>query len=86
MLRKIYASLNAGGIHVNQGEGLTHERTQPATTINSMLAVCLRSGDSLFEEGELAQAMQGAGFRSVESRTIVDPQACGATRIDIARK
>ena len=86
LLPKIYMSLAPGGIHVNLGEGLTHERTQPAATINSMLAVCLRSGDSLFEEGEVARAMKRAGFRSVESRAIADPQACGATTVDIARK
>ena len=75
-----------GGVCVSLAEGLTDERTRPTMTINSMLAVVLRSGDELFEEGEIAQAMLRAGFKSVHSQVATGPQPHGPVTVDTARK
>jgi predicted O-methyltransferase YrrM len=88
IIRKIHAALNPGGVYVSLAEGLTAERTQPTTAINGLLAVGLtsRRGDWIFEEGEIAQAMLRAGFRSVHSRVVEGPQPHGAAVVDVARK
>lgn len=86
IMRKIHAALNPGGIYVSLAEGLTHERTKPATLVNSMLAHSLAGRDLVFEEGEIAQAMLLAGFRSVHSRQVEDCCWHGPAILDIARK
>jgi predicted O-methyltransferase YrrM len=86
IMRKIHAALNPGGIYVSLAEGLTHERTKPATLVNSMLAHSLTGGDDVFDAGEIAQAMLLAGFRSVHSRQLEDYCWHGPAMLDIARK
>jgi predicted O-methyltransferase YrrM len=86
IMRKIHAALNPGGVYVSLAEGLTHERTKPATLVNSMLARSLAGRDLVFEEGEIAQAMLLAGFRSVHSRQLEDRCWHGPAIVDIARK
>jgi predicted O-methyltransferase YrrM len=86
IMRKIHAALKPGGVHVSLAEGLTHERTKPATLVNSMLAHSLAGRDLVFEEGEVAQAMLLAGFRSVHSRQVEDCCWHGPAILDIARK
>ena len=85
LFRKIHASLNPGGVFASLAEGLTHERTRPTLLINSMLGV--PDGSALmFDEGEIAQAMLRAGFRSVHSRPAGGPQPHGPANLDLARK
>lgn len=86
IMRKIHAALNPGGVYASLAEGLSHERTKPATLINSMLAHSLAGRDLVFEEGEIAQAMLRAGFRSVHSRQVEDCCWHGPAILDIARK
>lgn len=86
IMRKIHAALKPGGIFVSLAEGLTHERTKPAMLVNSMLAHSLAGRDLVFEEGEIAQAMLLAGFRSVHSRQVEDCCWHGPAILDIARK
>jgi SAM-dependent methyltransferase len=85
-IRKIHAALKPGGVYISFAEGLTHERTRPTALINGMLAVSLRSGYTMYDEGEIAEAMLRAGFRSVHSRAAEGPQHYGPAVIDIARK
>jgi SAM-dependent methyltransferase len=86
IMRKIHAALNPGGVYISLAEGLTDEQTQPTVLINAMLATCLTGRNTMFNEGEIAQAMLRAGFRSVHSRQAGGPQPHGPARIDIARK
>lgn len=86
IMRKIRAALNAGGIYVSLVEALTNEGTKPATLVNSMLEHSLAGRDLVFEEGEIAQAMLRAGFRSVHSRQMEDGCWHGPAVLDIARK
>jgi len=83
---KIYAALNPGGVYVSLAEGLTHERTRPTELINSMLPMSLRWTGSMFEQGEIAQSMLRAGFRSVHSSIEDGPQLHGPACLDIARR
>ncbi len=86
LICKIHAALNPGGVYVSLAEGLSHERTKPAMFINEMLGVILTSHGNMLDEGEVAEAMLRAGFRSVHSRPADEPQPHGPAVIDIARK
>lgn len=86
LFRKIHAALNPGGVFVSFAEGLTHERTRPTRLINSMLSNNLTGQDVMFDEGEIARAMQRAGFRFVHSRHAEGPLLHGPAVLDIARK
>jgi predicted TPR repeat methyltransferase len=86
IIRKIHAALSPGGVYVSLAEGLTHERTRPAFLINAMLATSLTSQETMYAEGEIAQAMRRAGFKSVHSHVPESPQFYGPAVVDIARK
>ena len=83
IMGKIHAALKPGGIYVSLAEGLREERTKPTLLVNSML---LGRSDLMFDEGEIAQAMLRAGFRSVHSRPSDGPQPHGPAMVDIGRK
>jgi predicted O-methyltransferase YrrM len=83
IIRKIHAALAPGGVYVSLAEGLTDERTKPTMMINSML---LGLSDLMFDEGEIAQAMLGVGFRSVHSHVAEGSEPYGTAVVDIARK
>jgi predicted TPR repeat methyltransferase len=85
ILVKVHVALNPRGVFINISEGLTHERTCPSRMINMMLANNLYGRDSMFDQGEVAQAILDAGFRSVQTRTIED-DTHGPVTADIARK
>ncbi len=86
VVRKIHAALNPGGVYISFAEGLTHERTKPTSLINAMLANGLCGTYEMFDEGEIAQAMLRAGFRSVHTRVAGAFEAYGPAVVDIARK
>ena len=83
---KIYAALNSGGVYVSYAEGLTHERTRPAMLINGMLAGGLTGAYTMFDQGEIAQAMLRTGFRSVHSGVVEGSEPYGPAVVDVARK
>lgn len=86
IMRKIHAALNSGGVYVSMAEGLSHERTKPAMLVNAMLANSLTGEDLMFDEGEIAQAMLRAEFRSVHSGVVEGSEPYGPAVVDIARK
>ncbi|MBN2560933.1 MAG: methyltransferase [Phycisphaerae bacterium] len=86
IMRKIHAALNPGGVYASLAEGLSHERTKPATLVNAMLAHSLAGDDLTFDVGEIAQAMLRAGFRSVHSRQVEGGCWHGPAVVDIGRK
>nr|MBC8275302.1 methyltransferase [Chloroflexota bacterium] len=64
--------------------GLTHERTKPDFVVISMLPMALVGQDMCFDQGEIADSMLRAGFKSVRSRTLESPW--GTADLDIGRK
>jgi len=85
VLGKVHQALEPGGVFACLQEGLTHEQTQPGSIVLPMLPRAL-AGDGLifFRQGEIAEALLQAGFRTVRSRTIHTTD--GPMDIDIARK
>jgi ubiquinone/menaquinone biosynthesis C-methylase UbiE len=86
VIGKVHRAMNPGGIYLNLSEGLTDEGTRPTMMVNSMLSIFLRHGGAMIEEGQVAAAMLGAGFRSVHSRQVAGPQLHGPGLLDVARR
>jgi predicted O-methyltransferase YrrM len=86
MLRRIHAALNPGGICMVLSEGVTDEHTKPTGTLNAMMAFILCSNEELYADGEIAQAMRHAGFRSVETRVVDSAPLHGPAVVNIGRK
>ncbi len=85
LMRKIHAALRPGGVFVSMHDGLTHEGTKPMEMFIGMVPLSLSGGPRMsFEQGFLADAMQRAGFESIQSRTLESPW--GNMDLDIARK
>ena len=84
LMKKIYDALNLGGVFISFCEGLTHERTKPGFVVTSMMSIALMGQDMCFDQGEIADSMLRAGFKSVRSRTQDAPW--GAADLDIGRK
>ncbi len=80
---RIRQALKPCGFFLSFQDGLTAERTKPETMLGHLLDSLENAGDYLFEQGEIAEAMLRAGFRSVRSRTIDTPM--GPMDLDIAR-
>ena len=84
LTKKIYDALNPGGVFIVLHEGLTNERTKPDIMVLSMITMSLMGQDMCFDQGEIADFMLRAGFKSVRSRTLNVPW--GAADLDIGRK
>ncbi len=84
MIEKIHRALKPGGVFVSLSEGLTHERTKPENGIMGCMAWMLSGQDIMFNSGEVAEAMQRAGFSFVESTIIDTPMM--PMQLDIARR
>jgi SAM-dependent methyltransferase len=85
ILGKILDALNPGGVLMALHEGLTHERTQPASYVLGMMLTSLAGEDmGLLNQGVVADAMLQAGFKSVRSCTL--DTDWGPMDLDIGRK
>jgi cyclopropane fatty-acyl-phospholipid synthase-like methyltransferase len=84
LMKKIYDTLNPGGMLISFCEGLTHERTKPDIHVLSMQTMVLMGQDMCFDQGEIADSMLRVGFKSVHSRTL--DTAWGPMDLDIGRK
>jgi hypothetical protein len=85
VINKIYDALNPRGLFINFSEGLTHEGTQPAFFVLCTMAWSMHNQPlRAFDQGEIADAMIKAGFKSVKSRTL--DTGWGPMDLDIARK
>lgn len=84
MIKKIYDALTPGGIFASFADGMTDEKTGPDTMLGHIISDLSTGTDFGFEQGEIADAMIRAGFRSVRSRTLTTP--VGDMELDIARK
>ena len=83
-MKKIYDSLNPGGVFISLCEGLTHERTKTDFIVMSMMSFALMGQDMCFDQGEIADAMLRVGFNPIRSRTLDTPW--GTADLDIGRK
>jgi len=82
---KVYEALEPGGVFAVLQEGMANEGTKPPEMVLPMLAWRLNSDEGInFEQGQIAQAMLEAGFRSVRSRTVETLH--GPMDLDVARK
>jgi predicted TPR repeat methyltransferase len=70
LTKKIYDTLNPGGVFLVLHEGLTHERTKPDDMVLSMMPPALTGQDMRFDQGFIADSMLRVGFKSVRSRTL----------------
>lgn len=84
LLTKIYAALRPAGYFAAFQDGLTHEHTKPDVALGFLPGALQSGADFGFDQGEIAQAMLKAGFRSVRSRSLDTPM--GTMDLDIARK
>jgi len=84
LMRKLYESLNPGGLFMSYHEGLCDERTAPEEHVIGRLSVALRGQDLSFNKGEIAGKMKKAGFKKIESMTI--DTSNGPIDIDISRR
>lgn len=82
ILKKIKQSMNPGGVFACFQDGLTCQGTQPREMILGSLASTLQGQMKSFHQGEIAQAMQKAGFKQIRSRTI--ETSCGPMDLDMA--
>lgn len=84
IVRKIYQSLNPGGVFLSIHEGLTQEKTKPEIMRLGWLAAELLGKDLAFAQGEIAESMIKMGFKSVRSYSLNTP--IGPMDIDLGRK
>jgi hypothetical protein len=83
LMARIRDALLPGGVLISLHDGLTEERTRPVLMVASILSSAMFGLDPAFEQGEIADSMRRAGFRSVESRTL--ETGVGPMDLDIAR-
>ncbi len=84
IVAKVYQALNPGGVFVSIHEGLTQEKTKPEKMRLGWLTAELLGKDLAFAQGEIADSMMRAGFRSVRSRTLNTP--VGPMDLDVGQK
>ncbi len=73
VIAKIYNALNPGGVFVSIHDGLTEEKTQPEDLVVSWLSSALSMVDVTFEQHEIPEAMERAGFKGIESKPYYFP-------------
>jgi hypothetical protein len=74
LFKKIYNSLNPGGLFLSFQDGLKEEYTKPPSIVIGFLVMTLMgmANDMAFSEGEIAEAMIRTGFKSVQTREITE--------------
>lgn len=83
-LGKIRRSLRKNGLFLSLHEGLRAERTAPESHVVGRLIPALRGQDRSFSQGEIADALEKAGFSKVDSQPVDTP--FGPMRLDIGRR
>jgi hypothetical protein len=68
VIRKIYEALAPGGVFVSIHEGLSEEKTRPEGIVLSWLPTALSSMDVSLEEHVIPDAMEKAGFKSIQKK------------------
>ncbi|MCG8565211.1 MAG: methyltransferase domain-containing protein [Desulfobacterales bacterium] len=81
--KRIKNALTPDGVFVCLHEGLTCERTAPASVVLPRLSLALEGQDVSFDKGEIAACLDRAGFARVETRMLSLP--AGEGELVIAR-
>ncbi|MGR6429694.1 class I SAM-dependent methyltransferase [Rhizobium sp. PAMB 3174] len=84
LISRLAERLAPGGVLVSFHEALTDHRTAPPEHVLGRLMPALRQGDVSFTDGEIADAMAGAGLVRPTSQLLSIP--FGRFRLDAARK
>jgi predicted O-methyltransferase YrrM len=84
LFNKVYLSLNPGGVFMTHQDGITDERTKPVYHVTEFLSPELMGVDFAIVQGEIAEAMLKAGFKSVRSFT--KKSDIGDMDVDIGRR
>ncbi|WP_225027507.1 class I SAM-dependent methyltransferase [Xinfangfangia pollutisoli] len=84
LVARLADRLAPGGVLVSFHEDLTDQRCAPPEHVLGRLMPALRQGDVSFAEGEIAEAMAGAGLVQATSQLLSTP--FGSLRLDAARK
>jgi predicted O-methyltransferase YrrM len=84
LFKRVYNSLNPGGVFMTHQDGITDERTKPVSHVTEFLSAELMGMDFAITQGEIAEAMLRCGFKSVRSFTKYSD--IGDMDIDIGRK
>lgn len=84
VIRKIYESLNPGGVFLSFSDGKTNEGTKPKEMVLGTLMPSLYGDDMGMNKGVIAGAALEEGFSSVQNRSMMTP--IGEVLVDIARK
>lgn len=88
ILKKVYDSLNPGGICMVCSDGMDSDKTSPPGTVFSWLSTSLQGMSMEFTKGEIANAMLEAGFTSTARHTenLIPLESYGPIEITIGRK
>jgi len=84
IFRRIYKSMNPGGVCISQYPVVNRDRTWPQDAAWWFHVNAIAGQDKTCYETTFSDAMLNAGFRSVESRYVKDYWSID--RVDIARK
>ena len=68
--KKVYDSLNPGGLFITHQDGVRNERTKPVEHIAEMLSAELQGMDFAITQGMIADSMKKTGFQRVRNFTI----------------
>lgn len=88
IIKKVYDSLNPGGVFMVCSDGMDPDKTAPLGTVISWLPTSLQGMSMEFTKGEIAQAMLDVGFVSTARNSInsIPLEAHGPIEITIGRK
>ena len=84
LVHKVQAALNPRGFFVSLHDGLTNEKTQPATALGSLGWLLKNGEDTRCESGEIAASMKRCGFDDIVSHPMETPM--GQLELVMGRK
>ena len=80
----IFDALAPGGVFVSVHDGMTRDRTMPPEIALSWLPVSMMWQELCLDQGQIPDAMEAAGFKTIRSRSIA--YGLGTMELDIAGK
>jgi len=84
IMRKLYSSLNDGGVLITYGDGIDTDGTTPVDMVAGWLSYTLKGMDFRMPSGLIPKTALNVGFRTAHSMTI--PTYSGTTELNIIRK
>lgn len=84
MVKKIYNSLNKGGIYINLQEGILLDRSAPTDQVLGWLGCRMEGMNVDMEKGMITKAAEKAGFQNISKETLM--LSASWLDLDIMRK